>query len=307
MAPHKNELPPFLVPFGQSSNESPRQAIFNHPTLGSAHSLWWNSLNPSPEAVFLFVPGNPGILEFYTEFFTLLHTEHPRLAIFGHAHLGHTPNVPGREYRLRAQVESVIEAVDAIRGAFGKAKIILGGHSVGAWICLQALEARPSDISQLFLLTPTLTHIADTPNGRRLSWFFRFPFPSLISWLSYLTRPLPLSLVFPNWPVLQITVLRSLLNSRAAIFACLSMAHEEMATIHELDSALLDEHRHRIYLYYAANDDWVSTHKAKITRMYMPDEMERVVENAHVPHAFCLSHSAEVASRCSLWLRTLSL
>lgn len=30
-------------------------------------------------------------------------------------------------------------------------------------------------------------------------WSFRFPFPSLISWLSYLTRPLPLSLVFPNW------------------------------------------------------------------------------------------------------------
>jgi hypothetical protein len=102
------------------------------------------------------------------------------------------------------------------------------------------------------------------------------------------------------------------------------MAHEEMATIHELDSALLDEHRHRIYLYYAANDDWVSTHKAKITRMYLPDEMERVVENAHVPHAFCLcmyhltvewstltvlcaAHSAEVASQCSLWLRTLSL
>jgi hypothetical protein len=33
----------------------------------------------------------------------------------------------------------------------------------------QVLKARPSDISKLFLLCPTLTHILDTPNGRRLS------------------------------------------------------------------------------------------------------------------------------------------
>jgi len=85
------------------------------------------------------------------------------------------------------------------------------------------------------------------------------------------------------------------------------MAHEEMATIRELDPALLHEHRHRICLYYAAEDDWVSTHKGKITALYSPDEATRVVENANVPHAFCLSHSAEVASQCTLWLNALGL
>jgi hypothetical protein len=49
--------------------------------------------------------GNPGLIKFYTEFLTLLHGKHPRLAIFGHAHLGHTPNVPSRAYSLRAQIE----------------------------------------------------------------------------------------------------------------------------------------------------------------------------------------------------------
>ncbi|KAJ7275218.1 hypothetical protein B0H12DRAFT_1086282 [Mycena haematopus] len=304
----KNYLPPFLVPFGDSTAKSQHEAIFNHPTFGPAHSLWWwNSCQESPEAVFLFVPGNPGLLLFYTEFLTLLHTKHPRLAIFAHAHLGHTPNIPTNEYSLSAQVQSVIEAVDAIRVAYGTAKIVLSGHSVGAWISLQVLKARPSDISQLFLLCPTLMYIADTPNGRRLSWLFKSPFPSVISWLSYLSRPLPLSLVFPNWPALQIAVLRSLLNSRATIFACLSMAHEEMAAIRDLDLVLLNEHRHRIYLYYAAEDDWVSRHKAKVTRLYSPEEATRVVENANVPHAFCLSHSAEAVSQCSLWLNVLCL
>ncbi|KAF7339800.1 Lipid droplet-associated hydrolase [Mycena venus] len=302
----ENYLPPFLVPFDQST-KSPREAVFKHPTFGPAHSLWWNSCDDSPEAVFLFIPGNPGLVQFYTEFLGLLHIEHPHLAIFAHAHLGHTPNMPTSEYGLSVQVESAIEAVDAIRAAYGNAKIILSGHSVGAWIAMQVLKARSSDISQLFLLCPTLTHIEDTPNGRRLSWLFRSPLPSVISWLSYLTRPLPLSLLFRNWPITQITVLRSLLNSRATIFACLSMAHEEMGTIHELDVGLLDEHRHRIYLYYAAKDDWVSTHKAKITRLYLPGEAVRVVDNANVPHAFCITHSAEVASQCSRWLNALGL
>ncbi|KAJ7932576.1 hypothetical protein B0H13DRAFT_1956063 [Mycena leptocephala] len=292
-------LPPFLVPFGRSTKS---EAVFNHPTLGPAHSLWWNSREASPEAVFLFIPGNPGLIKFYTEFLTLLHGKHPRLAIFGHAHLGHTPNVPSRAYSLRAQIESAIEAVDAIRVALGSVKIILSGHSIGAWIALQVLKARPSDISKLFLLCPTLTHILDTPNGRRLSWLFRTPFPSILAWLSYTTRVLPLSLLFPHWPVPQIAVLRSFLNSPATIFACLTMAHEEMATVRELDITLLDENRHRIYMYFAAEDDWVSTHKAKITRSYLPREAAMVVEQANVPHAFCI-----VASQCSLWLSALSL
>ncbi|KAF7339620.1 Lipid droplet-associated hydrolase [Mycena sanguinolenta] len=304
----ENYLPPFLVPLGAESTKSPCQTVFNHPRFGPAHALWWNSINyESPEAVFLFVPGNPGLLTFYTEFLSTLHAKHPRSAIFAHAHLGHTPGIPTREYSLSAQIESAIEAVDAIRLAFGTAKIVLSGHSVGAWVALQVLKSRPSDIHQLQLICPTLSHIADTPNGRRLSWLFRSPLPWVISWLSHLTRPLPLSLVFPNWPVLQIAVLRSLLNSRATIFACLSMAHEEMNTIRELDLNLLNEHRHRICLYYATEDDWVAVHKTKITSLYLPDEATRVVENADVPHAFCLTHSTEVASQCSLWLNLSAL
>ncbi|KAJ6574933.1 hypothetical protein B0H19DRAFT_1126435 [Mycena capillaripes] len=301
-----NYLPPFLAPFGKSTSSLPREAVFNHPTLGPAHSLWWNSSDASPEAVFLFIPGNPGLVQFYTEFLTLLQSNHPRLAIFAHAHLSHTPNLPSREYSLAAQIESAIEAVDATRAVFGKARIFLSGHSVGGWIALQVLKARPSDISQLFLLCPTLSHIADTPNGRQLSWLFKSPLPKIISWLSYLTRPLPLSVFFP-WPVLQIAVLRSFLNSPATIFACLSMAHEEMATIRELDQSLLTEHTHRIFLYFAAHDDWVSTHKAQIIRAYSPSETAMIVDQANVPHAFCLAHGREVAGQCSLWLSTLNL
>ncbi|KAJ6509354.1 hypothetical protein C8R47DRAFT_1098425 [Mycena vitilis] len=302
MANKHPHLPSFLTPLGNSANE----AVFNHPNLGSAHS-WWRSADPSPEAILLFIPGNPGLLNFYTEFLELLHNKHPRMAVFGHAHLSHTPNVdPGRNYSLAAQVESAIEAADAIRAEFSEAKLILSGHSVGAWVALQVLKARPSDISQLFLLCPTLTHIADTPNGRRLSWLFRTPLPRIVSWLSYLTRPLPLSILFP-WSASQIAVLRSLLNSPTSIFACLSMAHEEMSTIRELDAALLQDHRHRLFFMFAAKDDWISTHKKTIMHLISSDESAMFVDEADVPHAFCLAHGLVVAGQCSLWLSSLSL
>ncbi|KAJ7169706.1 hypothetical protein C8R46DRAFT_1089722, partial [Mycena filopes] len=130
-------LPPFLVPFGKSTNKSnPHEAVFNHPNLGPAHSLWWNS-DASPEVVFLFVPGNPGLVQFYTEFLTLLRNQHPYLAVFAHAHLGHTPQLYSREHSLAAQIESAIGALDAVHATFPTAKIIMSGHSVGSWIALQ--------------------------------------------------------------------------------------------------------------------------------------------------------------------------
>lgn len=68
------------------------------------------------------------------------------------------------------------------------------------------------------------------------------------------------------------------------------MAHEEMITIRELDAALLEEHMHRIYLYFAREDEWVSHHKDSITRVFAGSEASRVVEGqAGVTHAFCLS------------------
>ncbi|KAJ7225697.1 hypothetical protein GGX14DRAFT_421782 [Mycena pura] len=302
-----DHLPPFLTPLAHSTASRPRQAVFNHPSLGPAHSLWWNSQNGMPpEAVLVFIPGNPGILDFYTAYLTCLHQQNPNMAIFGHAHLAHTPTLAHlrREYGLRAQVQSAIEAIDAVRNAFGKVKIVLSSHSVGSWIALQVLKARPTDVAQALLLCPTVTHIADTPNGRRLSWVFRSPFPWITSWLSYLTRPLCLSMLFPHWPVPQISALRSLLNSPPTVFACLTMAHEEMEIIRELDASLLDEHKHLLYIYFATDDGWVAHHKATILRAFV--EEERAVQGS-VPHAFSINHSEQVASQCSLWLGALGL
>ncbi|KAJ6627102.1 hypothetical protein B0H10DRAFT_2291912 [Mycena sp. CBHHK59/15] len=301
-----HDLPPFLAPFGESS-QFPCQGIFNHPKLGAAHSLWWKPKNEcEPKTIFLFIPGNPGLLNFYIPFLSSIHSRDNALAVFGHAHLAHTPDVEkfNGDYSLAAQIKSAIDTLDAVRATFSQSQVVLAGHSVGSFIALQVLKARSSEISRVFLLCPTIRHLAKTPNvvvqttssTRHIMAFI--PDTSAASLL-----------LFPHWPPSQLDVLRILLNSPTSIFACLSMAHDEMGAIRELDTTLLAEHKHHIYFYFAREDKWVGDQKKAILRSLGDGEANIVEAQPAVPHAFCIdiTHGEEVAVQCSRWLSDLTV
>lgn len=154
-------LPPFLTAL--DDHQSYQSAVFHHKQpLGSAHALWWPA-DASPSAVILFIPGkfvavqvvasysflpgNPGLVEFYIPFLAAIHdVGTPRnVAILAHAMTGHTSILhhpkPQAYHGLTEQIQSHIEALDAIKTHFGKeTKVILIGHSIGAWIALQVLS-----------------------------------------------------------------------------------------------------------------------------------------------------------------------
>ena len=126
--------------------------------------------------------------------------------------------------------------------------------------------------------------------------FFRPPIPLIAALLSPLLRILPGSAyaaVYRDWPVPQLSVLRDLLLSPAAIYACLTLADEEMKTIKGLDEGLIDEQQHKLWLYFAEYDDWVGDSKEVIIETFHPDHKAvRVVQGeADIPHAFCISES----------------
>lgn len=168
-------LPPFLeliprLPF-QLTTSGFINALFRHTApLGPAHSLWWppKLAAAKPETVILFIPGtettiylgyliffigNPGLLDFYTPYLSTIYYEDTtsKLAIFGHSHLGHTPGIETEGafyqsaptcYGLSAQVEAALQAFDAIKSTFGHdTRVVLVGHSVGAWLALQVSVA----------------------------------------------------------------------------------------------------------------------------------------------------------------------
>ncbi|THV06014.1 alpha/beta-hydrolase [Dendrothele bispora CBS 962.96] len=306
-------LPPFLQPISKTDKPaSPYiETFFEHESpLGHAHCLWWPSQSGDPETVVLFVPGNPGLAKFYVPFLSALHS-HPKIqnvAILAQSLLGHTASVfSGGESGLLAQVQSVIEAISAVKESYASARIVLIGHSVGAWISLQAFKQRVEDVESLFLLFPTISQIGRSPNGRRLQWAFQPPFPSIISKLSFLLRLLPsafLSLVFSDWPQEQVQVLQELLDSPRSILSCLSMAHEEMNTIRQLEVDILVEHKDRFHFYFADHDDWVGEEKNTILRCFEDDSHSvKIIHGRHgVPHAFCINHGEELAEQCVDWM-----
>ncbi|PCH33924.1 hypothetical protein WOLCODRAFT_94475 [Wolfiporia cocos MD-104 SS10] len=314
-------LPSFLRPVDSPQDSGIREpcinATFYHKSLdAAAHALWWPSSGDDPSTILLFIPGNPGLIEFYVPFLTSVHEKSQgRLAVLAHAHLGHSPTIPdGDVFKdtstigLTTQVQSAIEAVDTVSSSFPRSKIAIAAHSMGCWVTCQVLKARPDAVATVFWLFPTITNIVDTPNGRSLWWLFRPPLSQAISAMSIVTRVLPdrlLSALFPDWPLPQLRVLRTLLNSPSAIQACLTLANDEMNTIKDLDITLLQKYRHRIHLYFAQTDDWVGKNRETILRAFHadPDSVKIVYGQQDIPHAFCINHGEHLAEQCSEWLQ----
>jgi pimeloyl-ACP methyl ester carboxylesterase len=177
MVPESSMLPPFLrkidIDPSAADNGAYTEAVFTHSDgLGSAHSIWWYPGVPLAEAtVILFIPGNPGLAAFYTEYLSELRSRSPGLAILAHSHLAHTPKVldqpvftnPG-SIGLLVQLKSAIEALDAIKQTLRPKNIVLIGHSLGGWLCLQVC------LSGMFFTTRYSCFIDTQSPPRRSLW-----------------------------------------------------------------------------------------------------------------------------------------
>ncbi|KAH6916901.1 hypothetical protein BKA70DRAFT_1250904 [Coprinopsis sp. MPI-PUGE-AT-0042] len=301
-------LAPFLSPLPaklKHSGSSATNAIFRHQLpVGDVHAQWWSpkQRGSSPEVVYLFVPGNPGLVEFYTPFLENIYQSGPsdRLAILAHAHAGHTPlplhSQHPSDAGLAIQIESAIEAFDAVRAEYPSARIVAAGHSVGAYIVKQVLKARRDAVSAVFLLFPTISHIAGTPNGQRLKIIFKPITRQLLSYCGYMAKLLPIRLLaflYRAWPVNQLAVLKDLISSPSCITAALVMASDEMKTIKGLDTELLEEFKHKLHFYYASHDDWVGDERDELIKALHPGGANIPLKVVHgeqgIPHAFCIS------------------
>ncbi|KAF8756204.1 Lipid-droplet associated hydrolase [Rhizoctonia solani] len=338
-------LPPFLQ---LHSNNTPRQGeaqdvkthypvVFSHKSqpgsvVGVADAEWWPPLvgdGRTPDALLLFIPGNPGLVEFYTEFLEHLHhtfnIARTHLAILVRGHIGHAPGLPTENgswsVGLDSQVTSAIELYDSARDFYGpNTKIILAGHSVGSWIVAQVMHARPNTASGALLLFPTVSNIASTPNGQKLSVGVAIPSPYPNNRLSpfpptfappILCCPLYATYIskFNEYPTDQLNVIKSLITSPHVVYSTLTMAHDEMRTIGSLGSAsstvqaTCERERSRIYACFAAKDEWVGDEVSSVRAIL--DEQRVLVRDDDVPHAFCISHSIPVAETCVEWIKEI--
>jgi Lipid-droplet associated hydrolase len=116
----------------------------------------------------------------------------------------------------------------------------------------------------------------------------------VIVFLSRLAVLIPKSVLeklFPLWPISQLLVFQRFIRSPVSVHASLSMAHDEMRTIRDLDISQLKESHRRLWMYFAERDDWVGEQRESILQAFdAGDESVNVVHGHRgIPHAFCIS------------------
>ena len=149
-----------------------------------------------------FITGNPGLILYYQPFLSRLHsllisvssTESARFHLCGHSLKGFEfQNNPYAEIprhplslgeQIQYQEDLLYKHVKSHRERTGNTpKVILMGHSVGAYILLELIKNHPKrieggeedfDLIGGILLFPTITHIAQSPLGMIASVGIRF-------------------------------------------------------------------------------------------------------------------------------------
>ncbi|KAI1377041.1 hypothetical protein F4677DRAFT_65488 [Hypoxylon crocopeplum] len=157
----------------------------------------------SREILIFFIPGNPGLIDYYNPFLSTLRgllddivsLRHSRFQIYGQDLSGfrdddHEPFTTHRKpYDLQYQIQHTLKALARLRIESGPRRglpydeVLLIGHSVGAYIALELFHRLLQDqcsaphlnLASGILLFPTIHRISSSPSGWKLDLLRRTP------------------------------------------------------------------------------------------------------------------------------------
>ncbi|KAJ1504681.1 hypothetical protein HMI56_001514, partial [Coelomomyces lativittatus] len=116
--------------------------IYQCPTV----TLVWKQSHFQAKAVFLFIPGNPGIIEYYFNFLkNVYETVDACVDIYAVQHINHShhPCLTDALYGLQDQIDHKVCFLDHLCELYPpQTRFFLCGHSIGAYICLKLLQLR---------------------------------------------------------------------------------------------------------------------------------------------------------------------
>ncbi|ROT80635.1 putative UPF0554 protein C2orf43-like isoform X1 [Penaeus vannamei] len=235
------------------------------------------SFEENPSDIVLIIPGNPGVIGYYTSFMkTIYMTLKGTHAVWAVSHAGHccttysTSQFGKDVYDLKDQVR---HKIDFIRDFVPKgAKVTLVGHSIGCQITLNVLQAfeDSTDISikKSYLLFPTIERMKDSPNGTRL------------------------------WPVLcyfrWLTILMAIIN-------VLWMAYNELNEVCMPNVKALEKHKDELLLYYGTNDGWCPMSYYRDLIVKVKGVNAQVCQHGYA-HAFVLESSVPMGEKVAHWM-----
>lgn len=214
-----------------------RDPLLGHPSSEYSDKICYepstDSIDGNTQSYLIyFLPGNPGLIQYYRPFLSRLHTllssssttEASKFHICGHSHPGFesthnskgTGTPLGLGQQIKAQEDLLYHHIDSQRERTGKnPKVILMGHSVGCYMLLELIKehrktvedgAEDFDLIGGILLFPTIMHIAKSPLGMVFGVRTLDPFSSLQLNLALNQKILQI----PYFPVIVGTIAKTL-------------------------------------------------------------------------------------------------
>nr|XP_020639944.1 lipid droplet-associated hydrolase [Pogona vitticeps] len=285
---------------------------------GPWRDLW--KYENTPKVLFLVIPGNPGLADFYRTFIRTLYCSlKQQYPVWAVSHAGHC-KVPNGMKMTEETENSNIDDVFGLRGQIEHklsflrknvpkdVKLVLIGHSIGSYISLQIMELAPElEILHSVHLFPTIERMAQSPQGKILT--------PLVCYLRYIVYiPVYLMTLLPERvksPIVRfvmggrcseelLTTVMDMLN-----MDCLAnvfyMASQEMRMVTKRDSSTIRKHLKKLTFYYGAKDLWCPRQYYEEMKMEFPEGDIQLCERGF-HHAFILRSSKEVAEMVTHWV-----
>jgi pimeloyl-ACP methyl ester carboxylesterase len=281
--------------------------------------------------------GNPGIISYYDEFLSVLHELSPSTTILGVSLAGHEDYELQNPLSLDEQLQNKVRIVDSIGSSApftslkgDKPKLVVMGHSVGAYIALQTMRLRPQKVDNVFLLFPTLSHIAQgSMFGRVSAVVTSLPGAArLVALIVFLLRfvfPIPLLAVLVKlahtWPGNSLSTTLAKFFNPGSVQSFTQLAKDEFREIKELDTDTLTKYAKRVTAYYAVQDPWVPNFgREEAMNIISQNGGDAHLCNEGFPHSFSLGmfpllgfcgadggqvHGPQMAKKIALWISTL--
>lgn len=190
-------------------------------------------------------------------------------------------------------------------------KVILIGHSAGAYITLQMMK-RYHDKDKFLkgiLLFPAIEHIMESPSGR-LWWvacfYLQWPFLFMTFFFSLMPA------VFKKWSIgwwmhlnkqssheSTVNATHAFLNYRA--MENMLRIGRDLGTIKDIDMKSVSDNIDKLIFYYGARDPWVPRSCYEKMKQLFPDG-DIMICNDDIQHAFVLNGSEQIAKKVWGWL-----
>ncbi|XP_020573349.1 lipid droplet-associated hydrolase [Phalaenopsis equestris] len=252
----------------------------------------------------LVIPGNPGVVSFYKDFVEALYEQLggcASITAIGHVSQSRQDMAYGRLFSFQEQINHKVGFIKELQNKH--LPIILVGHSIGSYICIEILKRFPEQEIFSILLYPFLTLNTSSLRQRMIGMLSRSSLLSatishivalLGSFPTRISRAIVIKLFGPSWSTTAVDAACNCLMKYHTMRNALFMAKFEFEKLsEEPDWRFLKENNEQIAFLFGNDDHWGPLSLFEEISRQVPDALLSIEREGHT-HSFSCSEAGSV-------------